>query len=101
MHGFLVHHSFHLFSIRSSARFMQLYWSSVQGKIPQVVTRFYLSPHSPPTFEVVLTRFGRFHLMYLFAINQALPYGCSFLTYGHPGVSEAGDITIIWNDVLN
>ena len=28
------------------------------NKIPQVITRFYLSPHSPPTFEVVLTRFG-------------------------------------------
>ena len=30
-----------------------------RDKIPQVfTTRFYLSPHSPPTFEVVLTRFG-------------------------------------------
>ena len=29
-----------------------------RDKIPQVITRFYLSPHSPPTFEVVLTRFG-------------------------------------------
>ena len=29
-----------------------------RDKIPQVFTRFYLSPHSPPTFEVVLTRFG-------------------------------------------
>ena len=26
-------------------------------KIPQVITRFYLSTHFPPTFEVVLTRF--------------------------------------------
>ena len=25
-----------------------------RDKIPQVITRFYLSPHSPPTFEVVL-----------------------------------------------
>ena len=37
--------------------------------------------------------------MYLLAINQALPYGCSFVTYGHPEGS-AGDITIIWNDVF-
>ena len=29
-----------------------------RDKIPQVITRFYLSPRSPPTFEVVLTRFG-------------------------------------------
>ena len=29
-----------------------------RDKIPQVITRFYLSPHSPPTFKVVLTRFG-------------------------------------------
>ena len=29
-----------------------------RDKIPQVITRFYLSPHSPPTFEVMLTRFG-------------------------------------------
>ena len=50
--------------------------------------------------EVVLTRFESFHLMYLLAINQALSYGCSFVTYGHPGGSAAGDITIIWNDVL-
>ena len=27
-------------------------------KIARLITRFYLSPHSPPTFEVVLTRFG-------------------------------------------
>ena len=52
-----------------------------KDKIPQVVTRFY---HSPPTFEVVLTRFGSFHLTYLLAINQALPYGCNFVIYGHP-----------------
>ena len=38
--------------------------------------------------------------MYLLAINQALPYGCSFVTYGHPEGSAAGDITIIWNDAL-
>ena len=41
--------------------------------------------------------------MYLLAINQALPYGCSFVTYGHPEGSAAGDstiITIIWNDVF-
>ena len=37
--------------------------------------------------------------MYFLAINQALPYGCSFVTYGHPEGSAAGDITIIWNDV--
>ena len=36
--------------------------------------------------------------MYLLAINQALPYGCSFVTYGHPEGSAAGDI---WNDVFN
>ena len=29
-----------------------------RDRIPQVIARFYLSPHSPPTFEVVLTRFG-------------------------------------------
>ena len=31
------------------------------------------------------------------------PYGCSFVTYGHPEGSAAGDITIItiiWNDVF-
>ena len=41
--------------------------------------------------------------MYLLAINQALPYGCSFVTYGHPEGSAAGDITIITiilNDVF-
>ena len=38
--------------------------------------------------------------MYLLAINQALPYGCSFVTYGHPEGSAAGDNTIIWNDVF-
>ena len=38
--------------------------------------------------------------MYLLAINQALPYGCSFVTYEHPEGSAAGDITIIWNDVF-
>ena len=69
-------------------------------KISLVVTRFYLSPHSPPTVEVVLTRSGSFDLTFLLAINQALPYGCSFITYGHPGGSAADDITIIWNDVL-
>ena len=37
--------------------------------------------------------------MYPLAISQALPYGCSFVTYGHPEGSAAGDITIIWNDV--
>ena len=36
--------------------------------------------------------------MYLLVINQALPYGCSFVTYGHPEGSAAGDI---WNDVFN
>ena len=76
-----------------------------RDKIPQVITRFYLSPHSPPTFEVVLGRFGSLTspFMYLLAINQALPYGCSFVTYGHPEGSAAGDvtiITIIWNDVF-
>ena len=39
-------------------------------------------------------------IMYLLAINQALPYGCSFVTYGHLEGSAAGDITIIWNDVF-
>ena len=34
------------------------------------------------------------------AINQALPNGYSFVTYGHPEGSAAGDITIIWNDVI-
>ena len=29
-----------------------------RDKIPQVITKFYLSPHSPLTFEVVLSRFG-------------------------------------------
>ena len=46
---------------------------------------------------------AQYHLMYLLAINQALPYGCSFVTYGHPEGSAAGDITIItiiWNDVF-
>ena len=38
--------------------------------------------------------------MYLLAINQALPYRCSFVTYGHPEGSAAGDITIICNDVF-
>ena len=41
--------------------------------------------------------------MYLLAISQALPYGCSFVTYWHPEGSAAGDITIItiiWNDVF-
>ena len=38
--------------------------------------------------------------MYVLAINQALPYGCSFVTYGHPEGSVTGDITIIWNDVF-
>ena len=38
--------------------------------------------------------------MYLLAINQALLYGCSFVTYGYPEGSAAGDITIMWNDVL-
>ena len=47
------------------------------------------------------TSLNKKNLMYLLAINQALPYGCSVLTYGHPGGSGAGDITIIWNDVLN
>ena len=36
-------------------------------------------------------------IMYLLAINQALPYGCSFVTYGHPEGTAAGDIAIIWN----
>ena len=43
---------------------------------------------------------GEMHLMYLLAINQALPCGCSFVTYGHPEGSAAGDITIIWNGVF-
>ena len=40
------------------------------------------------------------NLMYLLVINQALPYGCSFVIYGHPGSSAADDVTIIWNDLL-
>ena len=39
--------------------------------------------------------------MYLLAINQALPYGCSFVTYGHPEDSAAGDITIFGMMCLN
>ena len=55
-----------------------------------VITIFYLSPHSPQTFEVVLTRFGSLISPYvLLAINQALPYGCSFVTSGHPEGSAA------------
>ena len=101
MNGFLVHHSFHLFSIFV----LLLDFCSCTGlvsrdNIPQVITRFYFSPHSPPAFEVMLSRFGIVHFMYLLAINQALPYGCSFVTYGHPEGSAAGDIAIIWNDVL-
>ena len=94
VNGFLVHHSFHLSPICTGL--------VSRDKNPQVITKFYLSPHSLPTFEVVLTRFGSLiHLMYLLAINQALPYGCSFvLTYKHPEGSAAGDITIIWNDVF-
>ena len=38
--------------------------------------------------------------MYLLAINQALPYGCSFVTYGHPEGSAEGGFTINWNDVF-
>ena len=35
--------------------------------------------------------------------ENLVPYGCSFVTYGHPEGSAAGDIiiiTIIWNDVF-
>ena len=32
------------------------YYIFIYIYIPQVLTRFYLSPHFPPTFEVVLTR---------------------------------------------
>ena len=32
--------------------------------------------------------------MYLLAINQALPYGYSFVIYGHPEGSAASDTTI-------
>ena len=38
--------------------------------------------------------------MYLLAINQALPYGCSFVTNGHPEGSAADDITIYMYIVL-
>ena len=69
--------------------------------IPQVITRFYLSPHSPPTFEVVLTRFVSLISPYVPLDHQSgSAYGCSFVTYGHPEGSAAGDITIIWNDVF-
>ena len=53
-------------------------------------------------FGSLATLFLSIHknLMYLLAINQALPYGYSFVTYGHPEGSAASDITIIWNDVL-
>ena len=37
---------------------------------------------------------------FLLMIYQALLYGCSFVTYGHPEGSAAGDITIIWNDLF-
>ena len=46
-----------------------------RDKIPQVITRFYLSPHSPPTFKVLLTRFGSL-------ISPYVPFGfqsCSAL----------------------
>ena len=70
-------------------------------KIPQVITRFYLSPHSPPTFEVMLTRFGSLISPYVPLGHQSgSPYGCRFVTYGHSEGSAAGDITIIWNDVF-
>ena len=39
--------------------------------------------------------------MYLWAINLALSYSCSFIPYGHPKGSAAGDITIIWNICSN
>ena len=55
---------------------------------------------SPTFFSTSSKKKKKIHLMYLLAINQALPYGCSFVTYGHPEGSAAGDITIIWNDVF-
>ena len=64
----------------------------------EILLHFFLDKRLSVTTSIY--RFGSFHLMYLLAINQALPYGCSFVTYGHPGGSEAGDIIIIWNDVL-
>ena len=71
-------------------------------KIPQVITRFYLSPHSPPTFEVMLTRFGSLISPYVPLSHQS---GSALWlqlcnTYGHPEGSAVGDITIIWNDVF-
>ena len=36
-----------------------------RDKIPQVFTRFNLSPHSPPPFGVVLTRFGSLISLYV------------------------------------
>ena len=67
--------------------------------ISRVVTKFYLSSRSPLTFEVVFPGLGGFTCVPL-GHHQTLPYGCSFVTYEHPGGSAAGDITIIWNDVL-
>ena len=58
-----------------------------RDKIPQVITRFYLSAHSPGTFEVVLTRFcgAKLHLMNFLAINQALSYEMHYCNiFGNP-----------------
>ena len=62
MHGFLVHHSFICFLFVLLQDFRSCTGLVSRDKIPQVVTRFYLSPDSPPTFEVVLARFGSFHI---------------------------------------
>ena len=63
-----------------------------------MITRFYLSPHSPSTLEVVRTRFGSLISPYVPLGHQSgSAYGCSFVTYGHPEGSAAGDITIIWS----
>ena len=71
-----------------------------RDKIPQVITRFCLS-HSPPTFEVVLTRFGSLISPYVPLGHQSgSALWLQLVTYGHSEGSAAGDITIIWNDVF-
>ena len=56
----------------------------------------------PGLFSSIIfsTSLNKKKLMCLLAIDKALSYGCSFVTHGHPESSVAGDITIIWNDVL-
>ena len=40
------------------------------------------------TFFSTSSKKKKFQLIYLFTITQALPYGCSFVTYGYPGVLQ-------------